>query len=102
MSWIRPLLLSLVLAVGAACSYPQTAVRTIESRPTLAVIGAPAGATLVVDGRPVGQASAYDGNPQVLKVEPGTHRVEIRSADGAVLYRQQVFVESELKRIEVH
>lgn len=100
--WVRPLFLPVFLAVVAACAYPQAVVRTVESRPTLAVTGAPAGAILVVDGHPVGEAAAYDGNPQALKLEPGTHRVEVRAANGAVLYQQRVFLESELKRIEVH
>ncbi len=91
-----------VLLALAACAMPQTTVRTVESRPTLAISGAPAGAVLVVDGQSVGEAAQYDGNPTVLKLEPGTHRVEIRGAGGAVLYQQQVYMESELKRIEVH
>lgn len=100
--WIRPSILPVLVAIAAACAMPQTTVRTVESRPTLAVTGAPAGSILVVDGQAVGDAAAYDGNPSVLRLEPGTHRVEVRAPDGAVLYRQQVFLESELKRIEVH
>ncbi|ACG71662.1 conserved hypothetical protein [Anaeromyxobacter sp. K] len=89
-------------ALVAGCAMPQTVVKTIESRPSLAVAGAPAGAVLVVDGQPVGDASAYDGNPTVLRVEPGTHQVEIRDPSGAAVYRQTVFVESELKTVRVH
>lgn len=96
----RPLVLALLLA--AACAMPQTTVKTVDHRPSLAVGGAPAGAVLLVDGLSVGPAAAYDGNPTVLRLEPGTHRVEVKGADGAVLLQQQVFLDSELKRVEVH
>jgi hypothetical protein len=93
----------LILAVLAlACAMPQTVVRTPDTRPSLAVAGAPAGAVLFVDGEPAGAASAYDGHPTVLLVEPGSHEVDVRDGAGNVLHRQKVFVESELKTIQVH
>jgi hypothetical protein len=81
---------------------PETTVRTVDHRPSLAVTGAPAGAVLLVDGQAVGPAKDFDGNPAVLRLEPGTHQVEVRGADGAPLYQQKVFLDSELKHIEVH
>jgi len=94
-------------ALVSACAMPSTVVRTPESRPSLAVAGAPAGTFLFVDGKNAGPASAYEaqpasGPPRTLLVEPGTHDVEIRDGAGAVVYRQKVFVESELKTIQVH
>jgi hypothetical protein len=86
----------------AACAMPQTVVRTPDTRPSIAIAGAPAGSVLVVDGKPVGDATVVDGLPNALLVEPGTHDVEIRDAAGNVIYRQRVFVESELKTIQVH
>jgi hypothetical protein len=50
----------------------------------------------------VGEASLYDGQPNVLRVEPGTHIVTVKGADGADLLDQKVFVESELKTFKVH
>ncbi len=94
-------LAALLLAL-AACVGPTTTVKTVDTRPAIAVVGAPSGAQLLVDGAPVGAADRYDGNPDILRVEPGTHDVEIRSASGAVIFRQRVFVESELKTIQVH
>jgi hypothetical protein len=55
-----------------------------------------------VDGVEVGDPKAYDGSPGILRVEPGTHDVEIRARSGEVVFRQRVFVESELKTIQVH
>ncbi|HEY6100785.1 MAG TPA: hypothetical protein VIW03_15210 [Anaeromyxobacter sp.] len=86
----------------AACAGPTTVVRSVDTRPALAVSGAPAGAVLYVDGQRVGDARAYDGQPNILRVEPGTHEVELRDGAGAVVFRQRVFVESELKTVKVH
>lgn len=91
-----------VLLLLAACAMPSTVVRTPDTRPSLAVEGAPPGSALFVDGQRAGDAPAYDGKPKVLTLEPGTHEVEIRAADGATLFRQRVFIESELKTIKVH
>ncbi|HEX9191121.1 MAG TPA: hypothetical protein VF847_03420 [Candidatus Deferrimicrobiaceae bacterium] len=96
----RPLVLFLLL-LAAACAMPSTVVRTPDTRPALAVEGAPAGATLFLDGVPVGEANRYDGQPNVLLVEPGTHTVKVKGADGAELLDQKIFVESELKTIKV-
>ena len=85
-----------------ACAPPATTVRTAETRPALAIEGAPAGSKLFIDGNVEGDANAYNGQPGILRVEPGTHEVEIREASGRVLFRQRVFVESETKTVVVH
>lgn len=86
----------------AACAGPTTVVRTTDTRPALAFSGAPAGTVLVVDGVPVGDPTAFDGQPNILRVEPGTHEIEIRTSAGQVIFKQRVFVESELKTVVVH
>jgi hypothetical protein len=86
----------------AGCVGPTTTVKTVDTRPALAIRGAAAGLTLFVDGARVGDPSAFDGNPNILRVEPGTHQVELRDAAGAVVFSQRVFVESELKTVQVH
>jgi hypothetical protein len=97
---VRKLLAVLALGV-AACAGPATTVRTVDTRPALAVAGAPSGSVLVVDGIAIGDASTYDGRPNVLRVEPGTHEVEIRTGQ-QIVFRERVFVESELKTVKVH
>lgn len=100
---MRKLLVAVnALLLLAACPMPQTVVRTPDTRPSIAVVGAPSGATLYLDGQPVGPAEAYAGNPNVLLVEAGTHDVDVRDAAGNVIFRQRIFVESELKTIKVH
>ena len=81
---MRRLTLAATLAL-AACAGATTTVRTVDTRPALA-----------------GDAQLYDGNPNVLRLEPGTHLVEIRDRGGNVVYSQRIFVESELKTVQVH
>lgn len=82
-----------MVATLAACSMPQTTVRTGMSPPTLIVAGAPSGSVLVVDGLDMGSAAQYDGNPKVLAVLEGTHQVEVRLGSN-VVYREKAFVSS--------
>ncbi|MCP2500220.1 MAG: hypothetical protein NCA08_01425 [Deltaproteobacteria bacterium] len=97
----KPLAISLMILL-AACSMPSTVVKTPDTRPSLAFEGAPEGAVLFLDGVRTGPANQYDGQPNILLVEPGTHLVTIKGADGAILLEQKVFVESELKTLKVH
>ena len=91
----------LVLAITlAGCSMPTTTVRTVDSRPSISIVGAPSGATLLVDGIRVGNAIDYNGEPNVLLIEPGTHRIVVQQGT-TVIYDQQIFVDSESKRIVV-
>jgi hypothetical protein len=98
---MRTLALALALA-AAGCVGPTTTVRTVDTRPAIAFAGAPSGTVLFVDGVSVGDPAAFDGQPNVLRVEPGTHEIDIRDRDGRSLFKQRVFVESELKTVQVH
>lgn len=98
---MRKLAAAILLAL-AACVGPTTTLKTVDSRPAIAIAGAPMGAQVLLDGTAVGEATRYDGNPGILRVEQGTHDVEIRTASGEVIFKQRVFVESELKTIQVH
>lgn len=98
---MKRIAISAALAL-AACAGPTTTVRTVDTRPGLAIAGAPAGTMLYVDGAGVGDPAAYDGQPNILRVEPGTHVVELRDRAGGVVFSQRVFVESELKTVRVH
>jgi len=86
--------ITLVLAATlAACSMPQTTVRTGISPPTLMVAGAPSGSVLFVDGLDMGSAGQYDGNPKVLSVLEGTHQIEVRLGSN-VVHHEKAFVSS--------
>lgn len=88
----------LPLAAALACAMPATTVKTTDTRPSIVVQGAPRDALLFVDGLNAGNAYDVKG-PLAIRVEPGTHTIEVRAPDGTVLHRQQVFVESEQKTI---
>lgn len=97
-------LLAIVLFMSlimSGCSLPETTVRTVDSRPSIAVTGTSPEAELIVDGLSMGRAKKYNGAAQVLVIEPGSHRVTILD-NGKVIYDRTVFVESELKIIFVH
>lgn len=98
---MRTLIAVVALAFTLGCAGPTTVVRTVDTRPAIAVVGAPNGSVLYLDGVLVGDPAAYDGNPGILRVEAGTHQVEIR-AGGQTVFTQKVFVESELKTVRVH
>ena len=85
-----------------SCAMPSTVVRTTDTRPSLAFEGAPDGSQVYLDGLPVGEAEQYDGQPGVLVVEPGSHHVAVKGRDGSVLLERKVYVESEIKTIQVH
>ena len=99
---MKNLLAGLLVLAAAACAHPTTVTRSLDTRPAVAIAGAPPGATLFVDGLDMGSAAAYDGRPAVLRLEPGTHEVVVRDPAGNVITRQKVFLESELKTIQVH
>jgi hypothetical protein len=97
----KPLAIFLMILLAACSFMPSTVVKAPDTRPSLAFTGAPEGAVLFLDGIRTGPVSQYDGQPNVLLVEPGTHLVTIRGADGSVLLEQKVFVESEMKTLNV-
>lgn len=84
----------------AGCSMPTTTVRAVDSRPSISVTNAPDDAVLLVDGMQIGKAASYNGEPNVLLLEPGTHRIVVQQG-GIHLYDQQIFVDSEHKRINL-
>lgn len=84
-----------------SCSMPETVVRTTDTRPQIAIKNAPRGAHLYVDGLEIGRANKFDGAPKTLIIEPGTHLIVIKKPNGEILYKQKIFVESELKTISI-
>lgn len=98
---MKKALLTFLLLLVAACAMPVTQVRTVEPNPSILVQGAPVDAILLVDGVNMGAANAYNGQPNALKVIPGTHTVSLVSSNGSTILTQKIFVESEMKTINV-
>ena len=83
--------LFLLFATTGCPYYPVEQVKQTDERPALLVQGAPAGSVLIVDGLYVGQIAGGDGAPQAIRVEPGTHEVQV-ALGGRALMNQRVFV----------
>jgi len=100
---MRKTFILVLLAVTCAlcsCSMPNTSVRTVDDRPTLAFKGAPENAVLFVDGLNMGAANQYNADPKILAIEPGTHLIRV-IVNQDVIFEQRVFVESALKTITI-
>ena len=82
----------------AGCALPTTGVRSGSVRPTLGVQGAPEGAELYVDGLSMGPAASFDGIHEVLNVEEGAHRVEVR-LNGRVVHDERIVMSSGESRV---
>jgi hypothetical protein len=94
------LLITIFCSFLLSCALPQTTVKTVQSRPSIAIKGAPYGAILYVDGKRIGKTSNYNGDPGALTILPGTHEISIQN-NGKLIHQQTIFVESELKTIVV-
>ncbi len=57
----------------------------------IVVTGAPLGSIVFVDGAQAAQATTVSDHPQVLKVAPGPHKIEIHTGD-KVVYREDTYV----------
>jgi hypothetical protein len=88
----------LILALCSACSYPGGKVVRGDTRPSIAVNGAPATAVLEVDGIVHGNAEEFNGDPKVLLIESGTHTVRVLDGD-EVLLSQDIYVSNGETRV---
>lgn len=96
-SKLWPALMLFLLLMG--CAMPETRIQSADSRPRLAIQGAPENSILYVDDLMVGPANDYNGNPNILIILPGTHKISIKTSTGESIHNQTIFVESELKTI---
>jgi hypothetical protein len=85
------LCLLLLLATTGCPYHPIEQVKQTDERPALLVQGAPYGSVLFVDGLYAGPIAGGDGAPQAIRLEPGTHEVQV-AVDGRSLMNQRVFV----------
>ena len=91
-----------LLSLVASCAYPESGVRVVDDRPRIAIENAPLNSVLLVDGLDMGPASRFDGKENVLRVERGTHRIEVVS-QGATILSEEIFLGGgELRVLKVH
>jgi len=80
-----------VMLLIYGCAYPTTSVKVLDERPSLVIQNAPRDSVLIVDGLDMGKASFYDGQKKVLLLEPGTHKVEVRSNNKRI-HSEKIFL----------
>ncbi len=79
-------LIILSVALLQGCHYPDAAkIEQKDNRPSIGISGAPKGAVLFVDGLKMGIAKQWDGEKNVLLVESGKHRIEVKSGNTTLL-----------------
>lgn len=98
---MKSLIVAGLLIAVAACTLPQTTVKTGAPQPALVVHGAPTGAVLFVDGLSMGPAKQFDGAPKVLVVLEGVHSVEIRQGANVIFRDKALFANGETHPIEI-
>jgi hypothetical protein len=79
------------------CTYPTTTVKTVESKPQLAIANASPSSVLLINGVPVGSAAAYDGKKSTLQMDRGTHRIEVQD-QGRTIYSQTIYLGDDLTK----
>jgi uncharacterized lipoprotein YajG len=94
---MKKLAILITLLMLAGCSMPVTTVQTVDTRPSISIIGASEAAELYVDGINMGKAASFDA-PNQLKLTPGTHRISIIES-GQTTIEKTIFIESEHKNI---
>lgn len=93
--------LSLLGGLSGCAGQPVSTVSTPDTRPALAIRGAPADAMLQVDGLTIGAAAQFHGQPTVLKVEPGRHTITIVRRGQTLLTERLFLGEGEVKILHV-
>ncbi|MDY6855387.1 MAG: PEGA domain-containing protein [Thermodesulfobacteriota bacterium] len=94
-------LLSFILTLFlAGCGTPKESTFGVGNEGTLRIICSPNSAKVFVDGVSMGKANRYDGDPGYIKLDSGTHRIEIRK-EGYIPYTKEVYSSRSLQTIEV-
>lgn len=95
---LAALLLAAAAAVLPGC-FPKGQIYGVENVGGLIFLVNPPDATVVLDGVVQGKASDFP-EQRYLKVESGTHRLELRK-EGYRTYSREVYVSNSLLRVEV-
>lgn len=97
---LRPVFAALaccLLLAGCDVKYPETRTDAVDERPRLIVANASDTAVLWVNGVELGAAKQYDGAPGVLRLTPGSHKIEVTDG-GAVIYQENLYLADAMTR----
>lgn len=87
--------------VSLACGTPkESTVGVSISNGVLRIVCQPSDAEVFIDEISMGEANIYDGEPGYIKLERGTHTIEIRK-EGYAPYVQEVDAGQSLQTLEV-
>ena len=84
----------------SGCGTPKESTFGVGNEGTLKIICSPSSAEVFVDGVSMGKTNRYDGDPGYIKLDSGTHRIEIRK-EGYIPYTKEVYSSRSLQTIEV-
>lgn len=77
--------------ISACCGMPKRSVSTVSNAGFLKIVANPDDADVYIDGTLVGKAREFDGRKQVLQLESGRHKIEIKK-DGYHSYSRDTMV----------
>jgi hypothetical protein len=94
---LKLLWVSVLICVGGCGWFGARRQASVD--PTeLIVTGAPSGAVIFVDGVNTGAAPTTSVRPEVIRVSPGAHEVEVHVGD-PVVYREETYVSRGEQRV---
>ena len=91
---MRVIYIFFVIVLLSACALPESSVNVGDERPRISFSGVTKGDVFFVDGLEMGSAQQYNGKPNVLLLEKGRHKVEVRSSAGKILLSEEVYLGS--------
>ena len=99
---IKQTVISFLFAISlTACTYPTTTINAVDARPSLAFTNASPTAALLVDGIVVGNAASFNGKTNVLRLERGMHRIEVKDGTRTLLSQSIYLGDDLLKTINL-
>ncbi len=94
---MKVLWVSVLICVGG-CGWFGAKRHPLADPTELVVTGAPSGAVIFVDGVNTGATPTPAVRPQVIRVSPGAHEVEVHVGD-PVVYREETYVSRGEQRV---
>jgi len=98
---MNKVIIFLVFSLLWGCSYPVRKVVNADSRPGIVFDGASADDEVFLDGIKVGRAIDFSGTPNVMLVESGTHRVQVRKGSGVLVLEEKFFIDADVRVIRL-
>ena len=89
-----------LLLIILACGTPRESPVDLSHEGVLKIVCQPSDAKVLIDEVPMGEANIYDGEPGYIKLERGTHTIEIRK-EGYAPYVRKVDAGRSLQTLEV-